>query len=260
MESKNRLLIAFSITALILVAIFTSFGRNLFNLNTPSVTLPTFTDSTHNVTDDGIHGNFQRVEVTPKTVQNVIASLQQPTSYYRQVSTTLYWEEGASSTTAEIWHHQGVSHVKKYLPNGLVRHDIMDSTHTYFWYDGQDSHLIAPLTHNSLDLSQQIPTYQTILSLPQDDIIQANYQYKEGVSCIFVKVVTAPLFYTQHYWVQVTNGFLVAAETYDQDVLLYKMEGFSPVVTPVPSTATFTLPNGDTIAPNNPEDAALGDL
>ena len=40
MEPKNRLLIAIAVIVLIAAAMFTSFGRSLFALNTPSVELP----------------------------------------------------------------------------------------------------------------------------------------------------------------------------------------------------------------------------
>ena len=71
MEPKNRLLIAITVIVLIVAAMFTSFGRNLFALNTPSVVLP-------NVNGDGQTGDvsgpqtgleqYQAVEVTPQTV------------------------------------------------------------------------------------------------------------------------------------------------------------------------------------------------
>ena len=40
MDPKNRLFIAIAVTVLIVGAMFTSFGRSLFVLNTPSVELP----------------------------------------------------------------------------------------------------------------------------------------------------------------------------------------------------------------------------
>ncbi len=78
MEPKNRLLIAITVIVLIVAAMFTSFGRNLFALNTPSVVLP-------NVNGDGQTGDvsgpqtgleqYQAVEVTPQTVGSVIRTL-----------------------------------------------------------------------------------------------------------------------------------------------------------------------------------------
>ena len=78
MEPKNRLLIAIAVIALIAAAMFTSFGRSLFMLNTPSVELPSLdpeqgddpSGSTQQTSDQ-----YQTVAVTPQTVQNVIATL-----------------------------------------------------------------------------------------------------------------------------------------------------------------------------------------
>lgn len=232
---------------LIVVALFTSIGRNLFDLNTPEITLPTLTDTTQDVVDHSGEGSFKRVEITPKTVQTVLASLSPTQSYYRHLSTTLYWGEESSQTSAEIWHHQQISHVVKTLPSGLVRHDIVHPDHVFSWYDGESQHRTAPSYSSAAELAQQIPTYQTVLDLPLEDITQANYQYKEGVSCIFVEAVTAPLFFSQQYWVSIDTGLLVAAETYEGDRLLYKMEGFSSVTSPISDQSSFLLPDGGAV-------------
>lgn len=100
MEPKNRLLIAITVIVLIVAAMFTSFGRNLFALNTPSVVLP-------NVNGDGQTGDvsgpqtgleqYQAVEVTPQTVGSVIRTLSRKDSYYRELTITTFWDGGSSS-------------------------------------------------------------------------------------------------------------------------------------------------------------------
>ena len=100
MEPKNRLLIAITVIVLIVAAMFTSFGRNLFFLNTPSVVLP-------NVKGDGQTGDvsgpqtgleqYQAVEVTPQTVGSVIRTLSRKDSYYRELTITTFWD-GDSGT------------------------------------------------------------------------------------------------------------------------------------------------------------------
>ena len=46
MDSKNRLAIAIAITCLIVVAMFASFGRSLFLVNIPSVSLAQLNEDT----------------------------------------------------------------------------------------------------------------------------------------------------------------------------------------------------------------------
>lgn len=254
MEPNKRLFIAFSVTSILMVAIFTSIGRSLISLSTPSVILPTLTTTT---TDSSTtpSSSLSRIDITPKTVQSVITALQSSDSYYRAVTTSLFWNEGQdmSHTLAELWYHQGVSHVRKVLPSGMVRHDIITAEKQYYWYDGSVIYRTKNSSPTSADLAQHIPTYQTILNLGVESIQVANYQYKEGIPCIYVEATPGPLFYTERFWVSTETGLLVAAETYENGTLLYRMEGYSKITTPLPQNTSFVLPDGTVIIdPNLP--------
>ena len=87
MEQKNRSIIAITVTILILVAMFASFGRNLFTDRNTQVVLPP-EDTTQSGSDSSAATpdhptEFLRVEVNPQTVQSVIGSLSRNTNYYR---------------------------------------------------------------------------------------------------------------------------------------------------------------------------------
>ena len=89
MDSKNRLAIAIAITCLIVVAMFASFGRSLFLVNIPSVSLAHLDEDTSNTDGSSTQGQddqFWQVDVTPETVQSIVASLSRPESYYRELT------------------------------------------------------------------------------------------------------------------------------------------------------------------------------
>ena len=76
MEPKKRLLVTLAVVALIAGAMLVSFGRNLVALNTPRVVLAD-TSGSGSDTSGGSQSpsnTYQRVEVTPRTVQSVIAT------------------------------------------------------------------------------------------------------------------------------------------------------------------------------------------
>ena len=77
MEPKNRLLVTLAVVALIAGAMLVSFGRNLVALNTPHVVLADASGSGSSTSDGSQSASsaYQRVEVTPRTVQSVIATL-----------------------------------------------------------------------------------------------------------------------------------------------------------------------------------------
>ena len=83
MDSKNRLVIATTITCLIVAAILASFGRSLFFVQIPSITLADVNEDSDSSGASGLQEGDQywQVAVTPETVQSIVATLSRPDSY-----------------------------------------------------------------------------------------------------------------------------------------------------------------------------------
>lgn len=247
MEQKNRWFITFSIIGLIFIAILGSFGRSLFFLNTPEVVLPesdspASSDAASQPVQDS--GQYQPVTVTPKTVQNVIATLSRTDSYSRDITLETFWSGGSSASTVQVWTDGGWTHSIQALPSGVVRHDLVGNDMVYYWYEGSQSWESAPADDRSADLAQRLPTYETVLQLDTDSISAAGYELREGVPCVYAEILLNDLSLSQRYWVSTDTGLLVAAETWHGEQLLYRMTALSPITTPCPSFASFSLPDG----------------
>ena len=255
MEPKNRLLIAIAVIVVLVIAMFTSFGRSLFLLNTPSVELP---DSSRQPGDGSGQGGspsssqLQAVEVTPETVQNVVSTLFRAESYYRELTVETFWEGGSSSTPVQVWVDESWSHSRQVLPSGVVRHDLTDGHTLYYWYEGSQSYETAPADDRSADLSQRLPTYETVLQLDPAQITDAGYELRGSFPCVWVEVQLEDGL-TEQYWVSVDSGLLISAEMVQDEQLVYRMSAYSPAQSPCPSDASFQLPDGTVL--HTPESA-----
>ena len=246
MEPKNRLIIAVAVIVVIVGAMFTSFGRSLFLLNTPSVELPAPDDppgGSSSQEGDADPGRLQTVAVTPETVQNVVATLSRTDSYYRQLTVETFWEGGSSSTPVQVWVDGGWSHSRQVLPSGAVRHDLTDGETLYYWYEGSQQYETAPADGLSADLSQRLPTYETVLALDPERITDAGYELRGSFPCVWVEVQLEDGLREQ-YWVSVDNGLLISAERETEGALVYRMTAYAQVQAPCPDTASFALPDG----------------
>ena len=246
MEPKNRLFIAVAVIVVIVGAMFTSFGRSLFLLNTPSVELPAPDDppgGSSSQEGDADPGRLQTVAVTPETVQNVVATLSRTDSYYRQLTVETFWEGGSSSTPVQVWVDGGWSHSRQVLPSGAVRHDLTDGETLYYWYEGSQQYETAPADGLSADLSQRLPTYETVLELDPESITDAGYELRGGMPCVWAQVLLEDGL-RETCWVSVDSGLLVSAEMTREDRLVYRMTAYSPIQSPCPLDASFRLPNG----------------
>ena len=102
MDQKKRSLLVLAIAITVCAAVFVSIGVPALTGRAPEVTLP-------NVNQEAVEEDkaFLPVEVTPDTVQNVIASLSRPESYHRELTVSLFWTGGDSTEAVEIWADEG---------------------------------------------------------------------------------------------------------------------------------------------------------
>lgn len=239
MERNNRTVLVILIAIVIAVAVFSSFGLPLFAGPTPTITLPTPVPTGTQGPGDVEQMGGTRVEVTPATVQNVIAVMDRLESYSRAVTTTL---EGVSAT-AYVWVDGDWTRADMDLPSGLTVHTIVGEGRLWRWYNAEETILSWAADSSSVDVEgQRIPTYEDVLALNKEDITAAGYEDKEGSPCVYVEVAIPELGQTERYWVSAENGLLWYAETVVGEETVWSMSASLPEV-PAPA-GDFTLPDG----------------
>lgn len=245
MERRKRNIIVTLIAVIIAVAILSSFGLGIFAPDTARIELPT-TEPTASPGGEE-DGDLVRVEVTPQTVQNVIATLKRPESYGRTVTIQDIWGEGDANqgvTQAQVWVDAGWTRTDAVWPGGTVRHSIVGDDQFWIWYGNDQEVLNGPADGSSADLEgQRIPTYETVLELDPNSIAAAEYQELDGLGCIYVETVADDQGHVARYWVDDDSGLLVKAEQLKDGQVVYRMTA-TALERPAPSDSSFTLPDG----------------
>lgn len=239
MERHNRNIFVALIAVVIIVAVFSSFGLSLFAGPTPQIVLPTPAPTGQEPGDES-QGGGVRVEVTPDTVQSVIAALDRQESYSRVVTSTL---EGATAA-ASVWVDGAWTRADMLLPTGRIVHTIIGDGRVWRWYDSDPATVTWAADGVSVDVDgQRIPTYEDVLALDKSLITDAGYQEKNGYACVYVQADVPELDQRERYWVSADNGLLVAAETETGGEVVYSMASNAPEI-PVSAQASFSLPDG----------------
>lgn len=183
------------------------------------------------------------VEVTPETVQAAIETLHRPEAYSRTVTVEYLWTGGSGTIELSTAVSAPWTRVDRTLPDGQVRHSITDGETTYIWYNGESEVYTGPAGAISADAEETIPTYEDVLALPQDHIVQADYRVVSDVRCIYAETAEDAWGYAQRYWVSVDTGLLVVAERLQKGETVYRMAALEADQT-APPAETFTLPDG----------------
>lgn len=238
MEQKNRTILVIAIAITVFAAVFVSFGLPALTGQVPEVSLPDISQEA----EGGLGGDLLPVEVTPETVQSVIATLSRPESCYRELTVTLHWSGGSSSAQVQIW--ADGAYVKTVVGvNGVTQHRLVGDGKLHLWYGGDRTWKEVPAHQDSYDLAQRIPTYEDVLELDQSAITAAGYQQKNGKDCVYVEVRDQDLGYLDRYWIETATGLLCAAETLSGEATVYTMEE-TTLRTPLEGGVAFSLPDG----------------
>jgi hypothetical protein len=243
MDERNRTILVFAIAITVLAAVFVSFGLPSLTGSIPTVVLP---DVEQSVTEE-LGGEFLPVDITPETVQTVIAdTLTRPESYYREVTVTLFWtangRRSSGQTQVEIWADDG--YVKTVTSSaGAAEYRLVGDGKLYLWYAEDKTWKETTAQEDSGDLAQRILTYEDVLALPQEQIVDARYEAKDGTDCIYVEAQEEGLDQVNCYWIETATGLLYAAAIQEDGETVYEMAQ-TTLRTPLESGVSFALPDG----------------
>ena len=238
---KKRII--YGCVAVVIIVVIVFFVKTLSSpddshaINMPSPAV----DSSGNTSDDGIN----RVEVTPETVKAVLGTLSRAESFSRTYSIKTYWDGGESESNLSYW--QKGSNIRMSISqNETIRNILVIDNDLYVWYDGSSGIFKSKLSESSVarevDKFSGLVTYEDIMEVPQEDILNAGYDVHSGQSRIIVEYKSGELDYVNRLYISVDNGLLIAAEKYDGETLIYSMESDSPELS-TPSDEIFAIPS-----------------
>lgn len=209
--------------------------------NSHVVTLPSpATESSGGFFNDGV----DRIEVNPETVKTALGTLLRPKSFSRSYTVKSVWNGGQSEETLNYW-QSGENIRLNISKNKTVRNILVRGNELYVWYDGSSGVFKSKLDESSVgkevDRFSGLITYEEIMDVPQENILDTYYIEQSGQPCIYVEYKSGTLNYVNQLYIAIDTGLLVSASKYDGGKLIYSMESSSPELS-TPSDSVFDIP------------------
>lgn len=246
MKSRRNNIFAYVVIAVAAaVVIYALFGRST-SVETASVILPTPVAEGDGESSGGdIDNNPVLAEVTPKTVQAVMAYLSRAESYSRNVTVEEFWNGGSSSTSLAVWVDGGKQRIRSDA-GGDVKNILLDGGQLFIWYDSSEDVYTALASGGSAEADAWLSslTYEDVLALPASAITGAGYETYAGDRCVYAEYSSESFGYRSLVYVSVNTGLLMGAETYDGETLVYRMTSGTPDLS-VPDSRVFLAPGSD---------------
>lgn len=178
--------------------------------------------------DTGNGGGITRVEITNDTVQTAIETLNRPEDYYRSIEINKYWEGGGTRYYVDMYKAGNKTKIISTHEGFETKNILITEDKVYIWYNNENE----PLEVNrweeedylrAQDAYQMIATYEDVLRLDKDSIIDSGYRERDGRYYIYVKTKDELLGYEIEYYISAETGLLQYAEKKDGDFPIYKM-------------------------------------
>lgn len=234
--------VAAGFVAVIVVLVVAVMVSNL--RRTTYITLPELTDSSPAASSDReTEDAVIRIEVTPETVQAAIATLARPTEYRRQMTVERFWSGGSGSTAVSVLEGGGWIRIDVTEVGGRVRHTISNGETVYIWYDAERDYYTGPAGDITADQEQGILTYEDILALETETIALADYRSWNDQECIYLETEEDEDGRLCRYWVSLSSGLLVGAETLLEGEAVSRVTA-QPIMDTRPTPEDLTLPDG----------------
>lgn len=183
-------------------------------------------------------------ELSPETVQSVIALLSRAESYSRVVTVEDFWDGGSSETKLNVWVSGPKTKIRVEYASG-AKNVLLQDAKLYIWYDNSTGiHEGNVMSGSEADEWLRCINYEELLELPTESILSAGYEQRQGESCILVEYTSGELGYRSLVYISVSNGLLMGAETYDGDTLVYRMSSSEPSLA-TPDESVFAMPGSE---------------
>lgn len=191
----------------------------------------------------GDDGQAAYAQVTPDTVQSVIAAIRRPDGYTRTVTVEDFWGTDNTSVSDFTIQVSGTSSRITAASGRGLKYILVTDAGTWIWYDGtgDDAFYAPPGGASDADAWLRTLTYEDFLELPPKEILAAGYAEHNGIWCVYASYPSSHFGYETTLWISVSDGLLCATEIYDGEQLIYRMTG-GAVDTAIPDDSVFTPP------------------
>ena len=192
---------------------------------------------------------LDRVEVNRENIQEVVSSLSRPETYSRDVIIETFWEGGQAEYKITAGTARGVTSLRIVPPEGPEKRIIVTPDTFYIWYYGDRTPYIGLMDDadgglKAVDEWQMLISYEDLLELDKEDIVDAGYTEFGREYCIYAEYRSPLLGYTQKYYASIDLGLIIGAEEYDETgALVYRMTSSECTIDEV-DLSEFTLPDG----------------
>ena len=233
----------------VLAAVLTSFLRiRSAEAHMPQIELPAREADTTDVIGEVLAGTKNAslpLEITKENVLTLAASMKRPAEYYAEMTVTLYWDGGETSTQSRVWRKNGLSRVS-YVEGGVSYVCLISGENTWIWEQGSSRYNSFMTGDFTADSAAHLPCYEDLAGLDRSEVTDCGTEFSDGINCLYLRTEENGVI--RDWYIELESGLLRRVNEYRDGVLKYSAVA-SVITAGQLEDSRFLLPDGSSVLP-----------
>ncbi len=241
---RKRQIFLYILIAIVLAAIALFLIRTIpgSDIDTVPVVLPSAAPNDgSDLAEPSPEPTQSAITVDADTVQSALRTLSRADSYSRTITAESFWSGGSSSQSIEVAVRSGSTRLTVSAEGAPTKNILIADGEKWIWYSDSDQVFHGDAAAADADQYQTLLSYEDILELDRNCILEASYDQFDGRMCIFVRYTSGSFGYESRAHIDVASGLLISLETYDEGRLIYRMVSSQPDLS-TPDESVFVHP------------------
>lgn len=157
-------------------------------------------------------GQVQTVEIDRTNIQAVIESLRRPEIYRLQSEMTYFYRDTHTVVQSQLWKDGSAVRITQSGNEEYQNLQILMTDKWLYLWDEEESVVQFEKQSRDVDLYRQTPTYEDLLKLPADQILEGRVVDMEGQLCLYAKTKDSLTGEIEQWYILAENGLLLYAD------------------------------------------------
>ena len=186
---------------------------------------------------------LQIVEINRTNFLAVLQTLQRPEIYQLQSETTYYYRDSSSTLKSQLWKGQpGMRISQMNAQNEQAQQVLLTDNWVYVWSADSEVARFEKQSRDA-DLYRRTPTYEDLLKLSAEEILEGRVEELEGQLCLYAKTKDTLTGEEEQWYILAENGLLLYAEGTLDGQMTYQTR-MTQLQLEMEDSQLFLLPDG----------------
>lgn len=220
---KNVLwLLLFCVLMFFIIRVLTSSGASS-EMAERIVLMPDSEFAENTVFFRNTDGSLREAKVDASNCQEIIASIRRPENMFWECTTTLRSSDGLLRRTGR-YYKGGSSYVAEMRNGNTVDLRVVSNGKTARVSSGSESRTVSSNVQYSPEAIMGMADLSYFLALPKESIKKVELVKRSGESCLYIECSFSDLGLTEKYYLSLTYGIPLSAESFQNGNLIYSAE------------------------------------